>query len=185
MVPYTFEEVTTALNQIAPYDWPKFFHDRLDAITAHPPTAGITEGGWEVQFDEKPNKFLQSVEEADSEVVEYFTLGMEVNAESGDKNGTLNDVIPGGPAALAGLAPGMKLKEVNGRDWSAEALRDAIRSAKGTVEPIVLLVENGGYSQTYRLQYHLGERYPHLVRVAAKPDLLGQTMQPLAANPAR
>jgi hypothetical protein len=78
----------------------------------------------------------------------------------------------------------MKLKEVNGREWSAEALRDAIRSAKGSAEPIVLLVENDGYSQTYRVHYHLGLRYPHLVRDAAKPDLLGETMQPLVANPA-
>lgn len=185
MVPYTFEEVTTALNQVAPYDWPKFFHDRLDEITPHPPTAGITEGGWELAFDDKPNRFIQSQEEAESEVIENFTLGMDVVSENGDKNGTLSDVIPGGPAAEAGLAPGMKLKEVNGREWSPEALHEAIRSAKGSAEPIVLLVENDGYSQTYRVHYHLGERFPHLVRVAAKPDILSQTMQPLVANPAQ
>jgi predicted metalloprotease with PDZ domain len=184
MVPYTFEEVTSALNQIAPYDWQKFFHDRLDVITLHPPAGGITGGGWEVEFDDKPNRYIQSVETSENVVIENFTLGLQVVSESGEKNGTLSDVIPGGPAAQAGLAPGMKLKEVNGREWSAEALRDAIRSAKGSAEPIVLLVENDGYSQTYRVHYHLGLRYPHLVRDAAKPDLLGETMQPLVANPA-
>jgi predicted metalloprotease with PDZ domain len=185
VVPYNFEEVTTALNQIAPYDWAGFFHDRLDAITLHPPTRGITDGGWQVVFDDKPNAFIQSVEEAENLVIENFTLGIDVTREEGVKNGVLADVIPGGPAAEAGLAPGMKLITVNGRAWSADTLHDAIRAAKGSAEPILLIVENEGFSQTYRVHYHGGERYPHLERDTSKPDLLGQTMQPLAANPAQ
>jgi len=33
-------------------------------------------------------------------------------------------------------------------------------------------VENTGYYKTYKLDYHGGERYPHLVRDESKPDLL-------------
>jgi hypothetical protein len=35
-----------------------------------------------------------------------------------------------------------------------------------------LLVENTDYYKTFKLDYHGGERYPHLVRDEAKPDLL-------------
>jgi hypothetical protein len=38
--------------------------------------------------------------------------------------------------------------------------------------PSKLLVENTDYYKTFKLDYHGGERYPHLVRDEAKPDLL-------------
>lgn len=72
----------------------------------------------------------------------------------------------------------MKLIGVNGREWSPEALREAIRAAKASAEPIELLVENTEYSKTYRMDYHGGERYPHLERDASRPDLLGEIMRP-------
>jgi hypothetical protein len=43
-----------------------------------------------------------------------------------------------------------------------------------------LLVENTGVYKTYRLDYHDGERYPHLVRDASRPDLLEQIIRPRA-----
>jgi hypothetical protein len=35
-----------------------------------------------------------------------------------------------------------------------------------------LLVENADYYTIYKLDYHGGEQYPHLVRDEAKPDVL-------------
>ena len=37
---------------------------------------------------------------------------------------------------------------------------------------IELLAENGEFYKTYRLDYHGGDRFPHLERIAGKPDLL-------------
>jgi len=67
----------------------------------------------------------------------------------------------------------MKLLAVNGRRWTSEILREAIRRAKGGKEPIELLIENEEYFHSYRIDYHGGERYPHLVR-NGKPDLLSE-----------
>ena len=78
----------------------------------------------------------------------------------------------------------MKLIGVNGRQWSPEVLRDAVRQAKGSSEPIELLVENANDYRAYRLDYHDGERYPHLEREASQPDLLGQIVRPRAARAA-
>ena len=66
----------------------------------------------------------------------------------------------------------MKVVAVNSRKFSPEILRDAIKSAKTGSAPIELLVENADYYKTYKLDYHGGEMYPHLVRDASKPDLL-------------
>jgi hypothetical protein len=35
-----------------------------------------------------------------------------------------------------------------------------------------LIVENTDYFRTFNLDYHGGEKYPHLVREESKPDML-------------
>jgi predicted metalloprotease with PDZ domain len=122
------------------------------------------------------------MEPSENLVAESFTLGIVIASDQSAKSGELLDVIPGGPAAQAGLAPGMRIIAVNGRAWSSEVLRDAITAAKGTAEPIVLQVDNVGYSSTVRVHYHAGLRYPHLVRDPTAPDVLSQTLQPLASS---
>jgi len=53
-------------------------------------------------------------------------------------------------------------------------LREAIRGAKGGKEPIELLVENDDFYQTVKIDYHEGERYPHLEAIAGKADVLAE-----------
>jgi len=90
------------------------------------------------------------------------------------EDGTITDTIEGMPAAVAGIGPGMKLVAVNGRRYSPEVLREAIKAGKNASEPLELLVENTEYFKTFKLDYHGGERYAHLVRDESKPDLLSE-----------
>ena len=55
-----------------------------------------------------------------------------------------------------------------------EGLRDALKAGKDSTVPLELLVENTEYYKTYKLDYHGGERYAHLVRDESKPDLLSE-----------
>ncbi len=71
----------------------------------------------------------------------------------------------------------MKLIAVNGRRFSPDVLRDAIKAAKNNIATIDLLVENDDYYKTYKLDYHGGEMYPHLVRDDSKPDLLSEILK--------
>ena len=103
-----------------------------------------------------------------------FSLGFLVRDSVGENGDEVSDVIPGSPAALAGIAPGMKLVAVNGRKWNPEDLHAAIKQAKGGREPIELLIENEDFFQTYPVDYHGGERFPHLEKISGKPDLLGE-----------
>src|SRR5262249_24595768 len=95
-----------------------------------------------------------------------------------EKTGTIRDVIIGLPAERAGIAPGMRLVAVNGRRWSKDLLHDAVKESPK--RPIELLVENAEFFKTYRLDYQGGERYPHLERVAERPDLLTEIVKPLS-----
>jgi hypothetical protein len=57
-------------------------------------------------------------------------------------------------------------------------LRDALKAGKGSSGPLELLVENTEYYKTYKLDYHGGEKYPHLVRDDSKPDVLSDIIKP-------
>jgi predicted metalloprotease with PDZ domain len=89
-------------------------------------------------------------------------------------------VIVGSPAYQSGLGPGMKLIAVNGRKWTPEVLRAALKAAQGTTAPIDVLAENAQFFQTYSIPYHDGDKNPHLERVTGQPDLLNQLLAPLS-----
>ncbi len=172
IVPYTFADVVAAMQEIAPYDWRGFFTERLNSHGPGAPLAGIENSGWRLAFNETMNEHQRAKDEVGRTTDLQFSLGLILHNPGGETSDEVIDVIPGSPAAQAGIAPGMKLLAVNGRRWTPEILREAIQRAKGNDEPIELLVENEEYFHTYRIDYHGGERYPHLERVSSKPDLL-------------
>jgi predicted metalloprotease with PDZ domain len=110
-----------------------------------------------------------------------FSLGFLVRDPGGENGDEVIDVIPGSPAAQAGIAPGMKLVAVNGRRWNPDDLHAAIRQAHEKREIIELLIENEDFFRTYRVDYQGGERHPHLERISGKPDLLSDIAKMKAA----
>ncbi|MGA7795984.1 MAG: PDZ domain-containing protein [Candidatus Acidiferrales bacterium] len=110
-----------------------------------------------------------------------FSLGMTIETGDGQKNGRLADVIPGTPAAEAGLVPAMRIVSVNGHSFRADVLRDAVDSAQKNAKTILITADNAGTERSYEIQYHGGERYPHLEQNPGLPDLLSQSLQPLTA----
>jgi predicted metalloprotease with PDZ domain len=178
VVPYTFDDVVAALNQILPYDWKTFWTKRLETIRPHVPLEGVLMSGWRLAYGPEPTEMERSFEESGRLVDARFSLGFTV-----DEEGNIPDVIPDSPAARAGVAPGVKLTAVNGRRYSRDVLRDALRASATT--PIELLVENGEFFRTHRLDYSGGERYPRLERDESKPDLLSKITAPLVQAPDR
>ena len=139
------------------------------------PLGGITNGGWKLVYNEMPNEEVKFSDQQRKSFNFTYSLGFIVKDD-----GTLLDVNLEMPAGKAGLAPGMKLISINGRSWSSDALHDAVAAAKMNTTPLEFLVENGSFQQTYKVDYHDGERYPHLERDATKPDLLGEIIKPHA-----
>ena len=96
-----------------------------------------------------------------------------------DDNGKLLDVIVGSPADKAGLAPGFTAVAVNGRAFTPALLRAAIKECKGSGPPVDFIVANTGYYKVIRVEYHGGERYPNLERVAGTPARLDDVLKPM------
>ena len=177
LVPYTFEDVVAAMNAIAPYNWTKFFRDRLDYVGPRAPLGGIEGSGWKLEYNEFTNTHIQAEEHTDGTINFTYSLGMTVKAD-----GSVLDVIPAMPAAESGLAPGMKVLSINGKAWSVDVLHDLVSKTKDRPATIELLADNDGYSKTYRVTYKGGERFPHLVKIDGQPDLLSEILRPLATS---
>jgi predicted metalloprotease with PDZ domain len=174
VIPYTFEDVVAGLNGIVPYDWKTFLRFRLDTNRPEAPLGGIENGGWKLIYKDKPNEWTQ-MEEGESGTVNFwYSIGLHVGEQ-----GSIGDVLHGGIADKAGFGPEMKIVAVNGRAYSPDVLRMAIRDAKGGTQPIEFIVENTGFYKVLKLDYHDGEKYPALVRVEGTPDRLDEILKPM------
>jgi predicted metalloprotease with PDZ domain len=181
IVPYELPEIVADLNQVAPYDWGKFFHDRIVEIDPRADLAGIEKGGYKLVYADKPSKGESALASSGGgrgpDV--WYSIGIRVGA-----TGTITDVRWGGPADKAKLSPGQKIYAVNGTVYSSDALKAAIREAKGKAEPIHLIVQTESQVSLVDLDYHDGERYPTLVRVDGTPDYLDEITKHLTTAPA-
>jgi len=170
--PYGFDDVVAALSGVGAGDWKALLEDRLSSKSEHAPLAGLEAAGWKLVFDDKPNAALADRQALDGGRDLSYSLGIDV-----DKEGTVRDVRVGSPADQAGVAPGAKLVAVDGLAWSGDRLGEAVAASAQRQGPIELLVRQGELFRTYRVDYHGGARYPHLVRTAGA-DLLTAMQAP-------
>ena len=174
VIPYTFSDIVAGLNAIVPNDWAAFLHERLDTNQFHAPLAGITRGGYQLLYGESPNVYSRSVEAISESSDFWYSLGLHVT-----KAGVISDVLKDGISDKAGIGPGMVVIAVNGRAFTPDILRAAVRDAKGSGPATELIVQNTGYYKIVKLDYHDGERYPYLERVTGTPDRLDDILKPM------
>jgi len=176
VVTYTFADVVAGLEAIQPYDWKAFLTERLTSKSPHAPLGGIANGGYRLEYTGSQNDYTRATETHDHGVNAWYSLGFHTSDQ------TVQDVLFDSPAFRAGLGPGMKLVAINGRHANDELLRSAIRDAKANSAPIELIAENAGFFRVMKLDYHGGEKYPHLVRDSANRDYLDDILKPMVAR---
>jgi predicted metalloprotease with PDZ domain len=169
---YTFDDVVTTLNQIAPYDWRAFWSERLTNHGPGAPLTGLEASGWKLVYEEKRSELFSAEEGEDGDINVSYSIGLLLH-----KDGVVADTVEGMLAAKAGIGPGMKIIGVNGRKFSSASLRDALKEGKTSSAPLELLIENNDYIHTYKLDYHGGEKYPRLVRIDSTPDVLADILK--------
>jgi len=167
---YTFDDLVAALNGVVKYDWAGFLRQRLDAH--QPPLAGLEASGWKLVYNDQESNFQKEYDSgAGSRHMISFTFSIGLTLT---KTGEINDVRWNGPAFKAGISSGATVVAVNGHDYSAEVMTDAIKAAEHGSDPIKLLLKYQGGYRTVDVDYHDGLQYPHLVRVAGTPDYLDE-----------
>jgi predicted metalloprotease with PDZ domain len=175
---YTFDELVQDLNDVAPYDWATFLHDRVDKINPRADLAGIEQGGYKLVYKDKPSASERTLAAAndrrDGGLDCWYSIGLRLGGD-----GRIADVRWNGPADKARLAPGEKIIAVDGQIYSDDALRTAIREAKGGTAPIHLIVQADNFVSNAEIDYHDGERFPALERVEGTPAYLDDIIKPL------
>ena len=170
---YTFDDVVSALNQVAPYDWRGFWTERLTNHSPGAPLTGVENSGWKLGYDGTPSELAQTGEGVHKEISAAYSIGLSLNDD-----GTVSDTIEGMIASKAGIGPGMKVIAVNQRRFTPDIFHDALRATTKSSGPLELLIQNTDYFITYKLDYHGGEKYPHLVRDESKADMLSDIIMP-------
>jgi predicted metalloprotease with PDZ domain len=172
MKTYTFEDVVAGLNAVQKYDWAGFLNQKLHSTDAHAPLGGVQKSGWKLVYDGTRSDIWRAREEQEKVVNLSYSIGLAVKEE-----GDITDVTYGGPAQKAGVAPSTKIVAVNNRQYSPTVLREAVQKTANDAKPIELLIKNGEYYETHRIDYRGGERYPHLVRDESGPDILADIIK--------
>jgi len=177
---YTFDNIVDWLNQTAPFEWRTFLLERLNGTVREAPLRGIEAGGWKLIYSNVEPEILKQLEKAHKSDLlwpEWDALApVDVRYSVGlflSEDGAVIDVDREGPGFKAGITPGMRVLEVNGKTFSPAALHAAIAASAGGA-PLDMEIKSNGHEKKISIDYHGGEKYPHLVRNATNPDVLGE-----------
>lgn len=173
VVPYRFEDIVGTLNTIVPYDWAALLNERLYGLSDRAPLAGLTRNGYRLVYSDEPTNYFKTAERNSGQANLSYSGGLTVN-----RSGAITTVIWDSPAFDAGLAVSDEIVAVNGSAYTSDKLKDAIRAAKGTREPIKLLIKSGSRYRDVALDYHDSLRYPRLEKTATGEAGLDKLLQP-------
>jgi predicted metalloprotease with PDZ domain len=173
-VTYSRRTVIETLNAIAPYDWETFIHERTDEVSTEAPKNGLALGGYKLIYTDQPSSASKAQEARVKGVDQSAGIGIEIKSD-----GDLNNIVWGSPAFKAGLTVSMKAVAVNGTEFSGDAFKDAIVSAKDGKTPVTLLVKDGHEFRTISIDYAGGLRYPHLEKVGAGEGSIDVLLKPV------
>jgi predicted metalloprotease with PDZ domain len=174
VLPYTFDDIVNDLNSVVAYDWRSFLTERLTTHANHAPLGGIEHGGYKLVYTDQPSNVEKAALGRRGGLDAFYSIGLRVR-----KDGTIADVKMFSPAYQAGLAPQWKIVAINDIGYSDDGFKDALKKAKGNSNPIEFIVSNDNHFRTVKIDYHEGEKYPHLERDSSTPDLLQDILKPL------
>ena len=169
VVSYDFDDIVSALNKVQAFEWDRFLREHLDSIETEAPLDGLARAGWKLAYAATASDYFKALEKRRKTLNLMYSIGVTIDTDK--SKGELTDVLWQSPAFAAGLAPGMKIVAIDGEAYSAERLKDVIKAAETEKPPIDLLVQNGDYYSTLRLDYHEGPKYPKLVRAGGTDRL--------------
>jgi len=179
---YEFEDVVQTLNRLHPYDWASFLKTRIETPGQPSPIGGIERGGYTLAWKDAPNPFDKARMAAGKFISLNHSLGLGI-----DKDGKVTATRWDSPAFRAGIMNGMQIVAVSGKAYDEDTIKAAVTAAKGTNQPIELLVKRDDLYRTVQIAYSEGLRWPWLERAAPGkvPTGLDRLLAPRAlAKPA-
>lgn len=168
-LPYRFEDIVAALNEVQAHDWARFLRERLDSHGPGAPLDGVVRAGWRLDWAEQPSEFQRhQAEDGEWRSDDFsYSLGLVLK-----RDGKVERVLWDSPAFRAGMSRALSVVAVNGLAYTGERLGAAVTANKGGQAPLDLLVREGEQYRHLRMDYREGLRYPRLVRSAGSIERL-------------
>ena len=170
---YDFDEVVRTLNGIYPYDWATFLTQRIRTPNQPAPTRGVEMGGYKLVWKDKPNSYEEGRMANGKYTSLFYSLGVNV-----DGDGKVTSTRWDSPAFNAGIVNTTQIVAVNDVAFSPDELKDAVSRAKGSKEPIRLIIKRGDAFRTVDVDWHGGLRYPWLEKVGTGEGGLDRLLAP-------
>jgi predicted metalloprotease with PDZ domain len=169
---YTRDELVQILNSLAPYDWSGLIHRRNETVQAQFDPAVAEKLGYRFVLHKEPPVVAGDVFRGAPGNDQLDSLGFTCG-----EDGVIRNMMLDSPADMAKLAPGMRIRQVNGAAFSRAKLNEALTKAMegGDVE---LQLQDGENQMQVKIPYHDGPRYWALLRDDAKPDVLDEILKP-------
>jgi predicted metalloprotease with PDZ domain len=171
--PYDLAEIVRTLNGVTPYDWNSFLTTRLSEKAAGAPLGGLAGGGYRLVYTDEPTPFFKDAEKNSKDTNLTYSLGATLS-----KTGKLTSVVWDGPLFKSGLTLGSEIVAVNGRVYSEEEIKEAVKAAKGGTAPIRLIVKTGDRVREVSAQWNGGLRYPRLEKIGTGEGSLDRLLAP-------
>jgi predicted metalloprotease with PDZ domain len=172
--PYNFAELVATLNGVVPHDWGAFLTQRLSEKASGAPMNGLVMGGYRLSFGEEPTPYFKDNEKRSKIINLNYSLGLSIG-----KGAKITSVIWDGPAFVAGLVVGSEIVAVNGRTYSDDVIKDAVKASKGSKDAIRLIVKSGDRVREVGLIWNGGARYPKLDAIGGGKASLDRLLTPV------
>jgi len=170
--PYTFQDVAQGLNAVAPYDWSSYLTQRVEQ-TGKAPLDWLKRGGYRLTYSDTPSAYFKSREKDRGVLDLTYSMGAVIG-----KGGVISGVSWDSPLFNQGIHSGVTILAVNGREYSDDLLKSALREAKTSRQPIQLLIKEAETYRTVPLSYFEGLRYPTLEKIGTGPSSLDALLAP-------
>ena len=129
--------------------------------------------GYKLVYTAEPTDYFKQIETARESTELAYSLGLTIG-----KDGNVRAVIWNSPAFRAGIDVGTTIEAVNGEEYSSDRIKAAVVAAKGSKDPIRLLVKDGDNFRDVTIDYHDGPRYPRLQKVGQGETGLDRLLTP-------
>jgi predicted metalloprotease with PDZ domain len=170
--PYVESDVYETLAAVAPGQWRELIRGHLDSLGPQALLGGLESSGWKLSYSPEKNTYVEAHQKRKKLTERQWSIGLII-----DDKDLIVDTMEERAAARAGAGPGMQVVAVNGHRYSAGVLDAAIAAAHESHQPIELLVLNGDYYRTLKVEYFEGARFPHLTRIEGRADTMSEALR--------
>ena len=175
--PFALEEIVSILNQIVAFDWQGLIDRRIMKPQASLSLEPLDRVGYEFTYVDDAPESVKLREKERKYISAEYSLGLTVDKEKNQ----VRSVKPDSPADKAGLTAGMEFVAVNGRRFTEDRFREALKATKEN-RSIEFVVYQSDNVRTITVPYLDGPRFPMIKAVEGKQNILQQICSPKASD---